>query len=214
MREAMVREQIAAERFTGAQGVRDARVLDAMRRVPRHLFVPPGLAEQAYDDRPLPIGEGQTISQPYIVARMTELAEPKPGDRALEIGTGSGYQAAVLSVLVREVYTIEIVEPLGRAAAERLKALGYANVTARIGDGYAGWPDKAPFDLILVTAAPPQIPMVLVEQLKPGGKMVVPVGEQGEVQQLQVLTKGAGPRDYTVRSVIPVLFVPMIKKKN
>jgi protein-L-isoaspartate(D-aspartate) O-methyltransferase len=215
LREAMVREQIAAERWSGALAVRDARVLDAMRRVPRHLFVPPAQMRHAYEDRPLLIGHGQTISQPYMVAKMTELAEPRATDRALEIGTGSGYQAAVLSLLVREVYTMEIVEPLGREAAERLRALGFKNVEVRIGDGYAGWPEKAPFDVVLVTAAPPELPMALVEQLKPGGRMVVPVGAQGATQTLRVITKGrGGPRDYTSTDVMPVLFVPMVPAKK
>jgi protein-L-isoaspartate(D-aspartate) O-methyltransferase len=215
LREAMVREQIASSRW-GGPGVRDARVLEAMRAVPRHLFVPPDQVHAAYEDHPLPIGYGQTISQPYIVAKMTELARPEPQHRALEIGTGSGYQAAVLAKLVKEVFTIEIVEPLGREAAARLKRLGYANVEVRIGDGYAGWPEKAPFDLILVTAAPEQIPMALVEQLKPGARMVIPVGPTGGVQSLQVVIKGPrGPRDYKVEEQMPVRFVPMVPgKKN
>src|SRR5262249_21375012 len=157
----MVDEQIAA------RGVRDPRVLAAFRDVPRHLFVSPADQARAYDDRPLSIGEGQTISQPYIVALMTELARTQPTDRALEVGTGSGYEAAVLSQVVAEVYSIEIVVSLAREAADRLKTLGYTHATVRSGDGYAGWPDKAPFDVIVVTAAPEQIPPRLVEQLKP-----------------------------------------------
>jgi protein-L-isoaspartate(D-aspartate) O-methyltransferase len=216
LRERMVREQIASPRGWGAPEIRDARVLEAMRRVPRHRFVPPEMVSHAYEDRPLPIGLGQTISQPYIVAKMTELARPQPQHRALEIGTGSGYQAAVLSLVVKEVYTIELLEPLGRDAAARLKQLGYNNVDVRVGDGYAGWPEKAPFDLILVTAAPEQIPMALVEQLRPGGRMVIPVGPNWRGQILQVVLKGTrGPRDFKVEEQMPVSFVPMVPgKKN
>ena len=212
LREEMVRTQLAGARWSGADAVRDARVLNAMRKVPRHLFVPLEYVAAAYDDHPLPIGHGQTISQPYIVAKMTELAQPKKADRALEVGTGSGYQAAVLAELVAEVYTIEIIEPLGLEAKERLRALGYRNVTVRIGDGYAGWPEKAPFDIILVTAAAPEIPPPLIEQLKPGGRMVIPVGEVGTVQTLLLITKGdKGPRDIRTREIIPVLFVPLTR---
>jgi protein-L-isoaspartate(D-aspartate) O-methyltransferase len=215
LREAMVREQIAAPRFSGAPPVRDARVLDAMRRTPRHLFVPPSLAAQAYEDRPLPIGHGQTISQPYMVAIMTELLETKREHRVLEIGTGSGYQAAVLSPLVAEVYTIEIVEPLGREARERLEKLGYKNIEVRIGDGYLGWPEKAPFDRIIVTAGADHIPMPLVEQLVPGGRMVIPVGPSGELQVLKLIVKGRrGPRDFRVEDVMPVRFVPLVRDKK
>jgi protein-L-isoaspartate(D-aspartate) O-methyltransferase len=169
-REQMVQEQIID------RGVRDPRVLEALRKVPRHRFVPPAMQPSAYEDSALPIGLGQTISQPYVVAFMTEALELKPQDRVLEIGTGSGYQAAVLSLLVREVYSLEIVEQLGREAEARLKEMGYANVRVRIGDGYGGWPEAAPFDAIIVTAAPPDVPPALVEQLGPGGRMVVPVG--------------------------------------
>jgi protein-L-isoaspartate(D-aspartate) O-methyltransferase len=212
LREEMVRTQIASARWTGADPVRDARVLAAMRKVPRHRFVPPEYLAQAYNDHPLPIGLGQTISQPYIVAKMTELAAPKREHRALEIGTGSGYQAAVLAELVAEVFTIEIVEPLGLEAKERLRALGYRNVEVRIGDGYAGWPEKAPFDIVLVTAAAPHIPQPLIEQLKPGGRMVIPVGEAGGVQTLLLITKGdKGPRDIRTREIIPVQFVPLTR---
>lgn len=215
LREAMVREQLAAERWTGAPAVRDPRVLEVMRRVPRHRFVPPEMVPHAYEDRPLPIGHGQTISQPYIVAKMTELVEPKAEHRALEIGTGSGYQAAVLAELVKEVYTIEIVEPLGRAAAERLRALGYRNVFTRIGDGYQGWPEKAPFDIIVVTAAPERIPPALIEQLRPGGKMILPMGRAWQTQILTLVTKGSrGPMDYTAREIMPVAFVPMVPAKK
>ncbi len=211
LREAMVREQIAAVRWSDAPPVRDARVLEAMRAVPRHKFVPPHLAEHAYNDHPLPIGHGQTISQPYMVAIMTELARPKKEHRALEIGAGSGYQAAVLSGLVAEVYTIEIVEPLGIEARQRLRALGYKNVEVRIGDGYAGWTEKAPFDLILVTAGAPHIPEPLVAQLKPGGRMVIPVGPEWQTQILKVLTKDAKGK-VAVEDVMPVRFVPLTRQ--
>jgi protein-L-isoaspartate(D-aspartate) O-methyltransferase len=215
LREAMVREQIAASRFSGAPPVRDARVLDALRRTPRHLFVPLAQAPFAYEDRPLPIGHGQTISQPYMVAIMTELLETKKEHRVLEIGTGSGYQAAVLSLLVAEVYTIEIVEPLGREARDRLRALGYKNVDVRIGDGYLGWPEKAPFDRIIVTAGADHIPMPLVEQLAPGGRMVIPVGPHWQTQILKLIVKGTrGPRDFRATDVMPVVFVPLVREKK
>lgn len=201
-RERMVAEQIAA------RDIKDPRVLAAMRQVPRHLFVPVDERESAYDDRPLSIGHGQTISQPYIVALMTELARPKPASRALEIGTGSGYQAAVLSALVAEVFTIEIVDPLARDARRRLMDLGYKNVVARAGDGYGGWPDKAPFDLILVTAAPDHVPPALITQLKPGGRLVIPVGPVLSVQELLVIQKDASGRTQT-QHIIPVRFVPL-----
>jgi protein-L-isoaspartate(D-aspartate) O-methyltransferase len=181
--------------------------------VPRHLFVPDAQRDAAYLDTPLPIGHGQTISQPYIVALMTELARPRATDRALEIGTGSGYQAAVLSPLVKELSTIEVVEPLATEAKERLAALGYGNVTVRAGDGYAGWPERAPFDVILVTAAPERVPPALLEQLAPGGRMVIPVGRQDDEQWLRVVEKDAGGRIRT-REEIPVRFVPMIKKQQ
>src|SRR5512139_467223 len=179
-RAAMVANQIAS------RGVKDARVLEAMRTVPRHEFVPPPVRDDAYVDSPLPIGHGQTISQPYIVALMTELARPAPGDRVLEVGTGSGYQAAVLSRLVDKVFSVELVEPLAESAAATLRRLGYANVVVRNGDGYLGWPDEAPFDIIMVTAAPEAVPRALVAQLKPGGRMIVPVGRVYDVQDLQL----------------------------
>ncbi|MBN1238605.1 MAG: protein-L-isoaspartate(D-aspartate) O-methyltransferase [Gammaproteobacteria bacterium] len=188
----------------------DARVLSALAEVPRHEFVPPELQEQAYQNRPLPIGAGQTISQPYIVALMTDLAEVDQDSVVLEIGTGSGYQAAVLAELVEHVYTIEIVEQLGLRAAETLARLGYDNVTVRIGDGYLGWPAAAPFDAILVTAAPEEIPPPLVEQLIPGGRMVVPVGPQGGSQTLQLLEKTA-EGELNVVDVLPVVFVPLTR---
>jgi protein-L-isoaspartate(D-aspartate) O-methyltransferase len=215
LREAMVREQIAAPRFSGAPPVRDARVLDALRRTPRHLFVPAAQAPFAYEDHPLPIGHGQTISQPYMVAFMTELLETKKEHRVLEIGTGSGYQAAVLSPLVAEVYTIEIVEPLGREARDRLRSLGYKNVDVRISDGYLGWPEKAPFDRIIVTAGADHIPMPLVEQLAPGGRMVIPVGPHWQTQILKLVVKGTrGPRDFRATDVMPVVFVPLVREKK
>lgn len=209
-REDMVRTQIASLRWTGTDAVRDERVLEAMRRTPRHRFVPAELVPYAYNDRPLPIGYGQTISQPYIVAKMTELLQPKKEHRVLEIGTGSGYQAAVLSPLVAQVFTIEIIEPLGTAARQRLGSLGYKNIEVRVGDGYFGWPEKAPFDGIIVTAAADHIPPSLVQQLKPGGRMVIPVGNPFQAQVLVLVTKGAkGPRDLQVRELMPVAFVPL-----
>jgi protein-L-isoaspartate(D-aspartate) O-methyltransferase len=188
-----------------ARGVRDPRVLDALRRVERHRFVPEWLRGHAYEDRPLAIGHDQTISQPYIVALMTEEARVKPGARVLEIGTGSGYQAAVLSLLAGQVFTIEIVEPLATEAAARLAALGYRNVSVRAGDGYRGWPERAPFDAILVTAAPPEIPQPLLDQLAVGGRLVAPVGE-GDQELVVVERSTAGLQR---RRVIPVRFVPM-----
>ena len=205
------RERMVAEQIAG-RDVRDLRVLAAMREVARHRFVPESLQRQAHDDRPLPIGYDQTISQPYIVALMTELARPVPGDRALEVGTGSGYQAAVLSRLVSHVYTIELLEPLAQDAARRLKELRYTNVTTRAGDGYAGWPEMAPFDIIMVTAAPDHVPAPLVEQLKAGGRLVVPVGPVGDVQQLQLIEKDSAGRTRTTR-VAPVRFVPLLRAR-
>jgi protein-L-isoaspartate(D-aspartate) O-methyltransferase len=198
------RQQMIAEIRTG--GVTDAEVLDALNAVPRHLFVPDGQQRRAYEDRPLPIGYQQTISAPSIVALMTSLLDVKRGDRILEVGTGSGYQAAVLARLVREVYSIEIVKPLGEQARRTLTELGYRNIRLRIGDGYEGWPSAAPFDGIIVTAAPPRIPEPLLRQLKTGGKLVIPVG--AGFQDLLVLTKR---RDggFDRRKVLPVLFVPM-----
>lgn len=189
-----------------ARGVTDPEVLAAVEAVPRHLFVPEGERREAYEDHPLPIGGGQTISQPYMVALMTSLLGVHPGQRVLEVGTGSGYQAAVLSRLVGEVYSIEILAPLGRRAQSTLAELGYRNVHLRIGDGYKGWPDAAPFDGIIVTAAPPRIPEPLLAQLKTGGKMVIPVGDT--LQDLLVLTKRADGGVDTAK-VMPVLFVPM-----
>ncbi len=189
-----------------ARGVRDARVLAAMRDVPRHLFVDPGQRAHAYDDRPLPIAGNQTISQPYIVALMTELLDLQAGERVLEIGTGSGYQSAVLSRLAKDVYSIEIVPELAREADVRLKKLGFGNVTVREGDGYRGWPEHAPFDGIIVTAAPPRIPEPLLDQLAPGGRMVIPVGDF--FQELKVFRKDKNGK-VTENDILPVRFVPM-----
>jgi len=189
------------------RGIRDSRVLQAMRDVPRHLFVPEGLRRHAYNDHALPIGYGQTISQPYIVALMTHLLDVKEGDRILEIGTGSGYQAAVLSELTGEVYTLEIIDELAAAAAVRFTDLGYPTITSKQGDGYYGWEEEAPFDGIIVTAAAGHVPPDLIEQLKPGGVMVIPIGRQFEVQYLTVIEK---KRNGTLlsRQILPVQFVP------
>jgi protein-L-isoaspartate(D-aspartate) O-methyltransferase len=187
------------------RGITDQRVLAALRKVPRHEFVPARRRSSAYQDRPLPIGHGQTISQPYVVAAMTELAAVSEGDRVLEIGTGSGYQAAVLAELAAQVYTIEIVEPLAGRAAQTLEHLGYASVQVRHGDGYRGWPEAAPFDAIVVTAAAPRVPPALLEQLVVGGHLVIPVGDA--YQELEVHTRT--PRGVEVRRVFPVRFVPM-----
>ncbi len=184
------------------------RVVEALRNVPREAFVPENQKRHAYRNRALPIGEGQTISQPYIVALMTELLQLRPGDKVLEIGTGSGYQAAILGELASHVYSIEIVEPLGTAARQTLERLGYGNITVRIGDGYAGWPEEAPFDAVIVTAAPPYIPDALIEQLKPGGRMVIPVG--GYAQDLMLLVKQENGTAIN-KTVIPVAFVPMVE---
>ena len=196
----MVTEQLAA------RDIHDQRVLDAMLHVPRHAFVAADQRDRAYVDSPLPIGHQQTISQPYIVALMTQLVEPHSHKKALDIGTGSGYQAAVLAELVEKVYSIEILEPLAQEAANRLKALGYDNVVVRHGDGYRGWEAAAPFDIIIVAAAPDHVPQPLVDQLAPGGKMVIPVGEY--FQKLLLIEKDA---DGTIvkRNVAPVTFVPM-----
>ncbi len=201
-RQRMVRDQIEA------RGVRDARVLDAMRRVPRHLFIPDEVRPAAYEDHPLPIGHDQTISQPFIVGWMTEALQVTPRSRVLEIGTGSGYQAAVLSQIVAEVYTIEIVAPLAESARRTFEALGYTNVHAKHGDGYVGWPEHAPFDAIIVTAAPEQVPQPLIDQLRVGGRLVVPVGGRG-VQQMTVITKG--PNGVTRDERMPVRFVPLVR---
>ncbi len=201
LRELMVKSQIES------RGVSDRGVLDAMRKVERHKFVPGSHISAAYEDHPLPIGHGQTISQPYIVALMTELCELSGTEKVLEIGTGSGYQAAVLSLLAGEVYSMEIVEPLGRSAIQKLAELGYRNVQVRIGDGYLGWPEEAPFDVIILTASPPRIPQALIDQLAEGGILVAPEGDFS--QELVKITKQNGR--ITKRTVTYVRFVPMIR---
>lgn len=200
-----LRNEMVQREIVGA-GITNPRVIEAMRNTPRHEFVPPGERAKAYLDMALPIGHGQTISPPFIVAYMTEQIDPQPEDRVLEIGTGSGYQAAVLSGLVKEVYTIEIVEPLGRRAARDLKRLKYTNVYTRIGDGYQGWPEKAPFDKIIVTCSPEKIPPPLVEQLREGGRMIIPVGQRYQ-QVFYLLRKENGQMQ--VEALRPTLFVPM-----
>jgi protein-L-isoaspartate(D-aspartate) O-methyltransferase len=200
-REAMVRDQIEA------RGVKNPRVLATLRRVPRERFVRPGSERWAYDDSPLAIGSGQTISQPYIVAVMSEAAAIDPDDVVLEIGTGSAYQAAVLGELAREVYTIEVVPELAARATALLRDLGYRNVHTRLGDGYAGWPEHAPFDAIVVTAAPPVVPEALKQQLKVGGRLVVPVGTVD--QELMVIERTAD--GFRERRLMPVRFVPMVR---
>ncbi|HCM59201.1 MAG TPA: protein-L-isoaspartate O-methyltransferase [Bacteroidales bacterium] len=204
-RNRMVNSQIAA------RGISHQATLQAMKKVPRHLFVPAMYAAEAYSDRPLPIGYSQTISQPFIVAYMTELARPAKGKKALEIGTGSGYQAAVLAEIVDTVYTIEIVPELARESEARLKMLGYRNIMNRYGDGYRGWPERAPFDIIIVTAAADHIPEPLKKQLAEGGRLVMPVGDPATVQQLIVLTKRKGK--ITEQRLEPVRFVPLRRLK-
>ncbi len=204
-REAMVRDQIES------RGVKDRATLAAMRKTPRHLFVPPDEIKNAYDDNPLPIGYGQTISQPYIVAYMTEIVNPKPEHTVLEIGTGSGYQAAVISEIVKEVYTIEIIDALAKQAIARLKNLNYKNIHINSGDGYYGWKEQAPFDAIIVTAAAEHIPPPLIEQLKEGGRMIIPVGTPFMVQQLMLVEKKNGK--IKTSSMMPVRFVPFKRNK-
>ncbi len=198
-RRLMVRTQLAA------RDIADTSVLQTMAEIPRHEFVPPNLKDMAYQDRPLPIGEGQTISQPYIVAYMTQALDLQAGDRVLVIGTGSGYQAAVLARLVEHVYTIEIIPSLGDSARQLLQRQGHDNVTVRVGDGYVGWPSEAPFDAIMVTAAPDHVPPALVDQLAEGGRLVLPVGDH--YQELLRLTKREG--EIHTESLLPVRFVPM-----
>ena len=200
-RRAMVEAQIAA------RGVKDRRVLAAMAKVPRHLFIPPALWDEAYADYPLPIGEGQTISQPYIVAFMTDALALKPGDKVLEVGTGSGYQAAVLAELAGDVYSIEIVAELAARASQTLKALGYGQVHVRQGDGYFGWPEAAPFDAVMITAAAPRVPPALIAQLKDGGRLILPLEHPDGYQVLTLVTKAGGKT--TSRAVLDVRFVPM-----
>jgi len=199
MKEEMVETQIRA------RGIKEWTVLNAMLKVDRHRFVPEEMHHLAYSDRPLPIGEGQTISQPYIVALMTELLEVKKGDKVLEVGTGSGYQAAILAELTDDVYTIEIIESLARSAEKTLKELGYGNIRVKVGDGYVGWEEFAPFDAIIVTCAPTHVPQPLLDQLKEGGRLVIPVGDY--YQELKKITKVTG--QIKSQSVIPVVFVPM-----
>ena len=216
LRRQMVTEIAALARETRLETGRAAlsgRVMAAVGKVPRHEFVPDALLRDAYANRPLPIGSGQTISQPYIVALMSDLMEVKPGDRVLEIGTGSGYQAAVLSELAGTVYTIEIIEPLAREAKARFERLGYRNVIARTGDGYQGWPEQAPFDSIMVTAAPREVPQPLIDQLKPGGRLVVPVGSVSGGQSLLVVEKQPDG-SVTRRTVLAVRFVPLTDKSG
>jgi protein-L-isoaspartate(D-aspartate) O-methyltransferase len=199
----MVAQQLKARDIT------DPRVLAAMGKVPRHRFVPDNLRSLAYEDHPLPIGSGQTISQPYIVALMTQWAEVKPGDKVLEVGTGSGYQAAVLAELSDRVFSIELLPDLAEAARTHLRDLGYGRVQVRSGDGYQGWPEDAPFDAILVTASAPEVPPALKQQLKEGGRLVIPVGPPGSVQELLLLRKVKGELQEEQR--VPVLFVPLVK---
>jgi protein-L-isoaspartate(D-aspartate) O-methyltransferase len=200
----MVRDQMAA------RGIKSPALLKAMAETPRELFVPPEVRALAYEDRPLSIGHGQTISQPYIVAFMTEALDVRKEHRVLEVGTGSGYQAAILSSLAKEVYSIEIVPQLARSATEILGRLGRRNVAVRQGDGYKGWEEQAPFDRIMLTAAPPELPQALLDQLKPGGKLIAPVGRSVWTQSLRLVEKSAGGK-VTSRSLLPVQFVPMVK---
>lgn len=203
LRENMVKNQIEA------RNVYNSATLRAMRTVPRHEFVPSDMRAYAYEDRPLAIGNGQTISQPYIVAFMTSVIKPRPEYKVLEIGTGSGYQAAVLAEIVSEVYTIEIIPALAEEAEKKFKALNYQNIHTRVGDGYHGWPEEAPFDAIVVTAAPDKIPAPLIEQLKEGGKLVIPVGPKYSVQSLQLVTRKNGKT--TTKNLFPVRFVPFTR---
>ena len=207
LRQAMIENQIID------RGVSDERVIKAMNDVPRHLFVKESLRDLAYSDGPLPIGHNQTISQPYIVAYMTEILQPDTHHTVLEVGTGSGYQAAILSKLVNHVYSIEIIPELGKEAANRLDKLGYDNVTVKIGDGYNGWEEHSPFDRIIVTAAPEQIPKKLVDQLKSGGLMILPVGKTSFGQDMRIVKKDRTGQ-VTTQETIPVRFVPMIHEHN
>lgn len=212
LREAMVRDQISAPKDY-REPVKDEKVLAAMLTVPRHLFVRPNDISRAYNDYPIPIGYGQTISQPYIVALMTEMLDLSPGHRVLEVGTGSGYQAAILSCLVKEVYSIEIVEALGNQAAERLRRLHYGNVHVKVDDGYYGWKEHEPFDRIIVTCASTLIPPPLLKQLRNGGKMCIPVGGQYVVQYLTMVEK-SDTGEISMRKMLPVRFVPLIRSRR
>jgi protein-L-isoaspartate(D-aspartate) O-methyltransferase len=203
-----IKQSVAETRHHLDKSALDSRVLDVMSKVPRHRFVPSDLWPKAYQNRPLPIGHGQTISQPYIVALMTDLIETQADYKVLEIGTGSAYQAAILAELVDQVYSMEIIEPLAREASKRLSELGYTNVHTRIGDGYFGWEEAGPFDAIVVTAASSHVPPPLVRQLKKGGRMVIPVGSRFMTQQLLFVEKGTDDR-VTTRQVLPVRFVPL-----
>ncbi|MBD3291365.1 MAG: protein-L-isoaspartate(D-aspartate) O-methyltransferase [Armatimonadia bacterium] len=215
---AVAQDDYAADRAAMVEGlaaegiITDTKVIEAMKAVPRHQFVPQGQVPSAYDDTPLPIGEGQTISAPSIVGMMTEALQPKATDRVLEIGTGSGYQAAVMGKIVRHVYTIEIVESLATTAKSRLQGLGYTNITVRHGDGYQGWPEHAPFDKIIVTAAPNEIPQALVDQLKDGGLMVIPIAEDGWAQKLYLVQKKGD--QLTQTELADVIFVPMVHEEG
>jgi len=202
LRERLIKKYIQAE------GIKDQRVIDSMRRVPREFFVPENLKRRAYDNKPLPIGYGQTISQPYIVALMTELLRLKPTDTVLEVGTGSGYQAAILAQIAKEVYTIEIIKPLAVQAKKRFEQLGYTNIHTKIGDGYYGWEEYAPFDAIIVTAAADHIPPPLIRQLKNGGRMCIPVGQPYFPQMLKLIEKSE-EGIVRIRDIAPVVFVPL-----
>ena len=206
LRDEMVKSQIEA------RGINNWRVLNAMKKVPRHEFVPQEYIKYAYSDGALPIGFGQTISQPFIVASMTEMINPEPGYRVLEIGTGSGYQAAVLAEIVKKVYTIELVPELGELASQRLKDLGYENIETKVGDGFYGWESQAPFDAIVVTAAPEIIPDPLIQQLKDGGLLVIPVGAQSELQYLKLVRKKG--KKIEAKNIMPVRFVPFIHQDD
>ncbi len=203
----MIREQIAA------RGIKNPEVLRVMGEIPRHLFVPANVREQAYEDRPVPIGYGQTISQPFIVGFMTELLDVQSQHRILEIGTGSGYQAAILSKLSKEVFTIEIVPELAQSAEALFRRLGYRNIFVRSGDGYLGWPEASPFDRIILTAAPPEIPPILIDQLKPGGRLLAPVGSSPVSQQIIMVEKTKDGK-ILQRAVLPVRFVPMVRPQD
>jgi protein-L-isoaspartate(D-aspartate) O-methyltransferase len=202
----LARQHMVAELASGSHSITNARVLAAMGKVPRHEFVPRHLRSQAYLNRPLPIGHGQPISEPYVVALMTEMVEPQPTDRVLEIGTGSGYQSAVLAELTSEVYTIEIINDLASRAAATLQRLGYSNIYSRAGDGYQGWPEAAPFDVIIVTCSPEEVPQPLIDQLKDGGRLIIPLGSSSK-QELVLFRKHGGRLDR--QEVQPIHFVPM-----